>query len=158
MAGNPNAWLGTHIHGGIHGGLASQPASFGRPGAAPQGRPWPPKAGRLAGQATMYAIVQGVFVLDAIVTGRFCPWPVCKKSKNTNRIINFKSKIMILGSTSPECDRSRDKISLVRSYQGQKLPGTIVPGTKSPWCNRMQEICKKKIQILIQKCVILSKK
>ena len=44
-----NAWWATHTWWGahIHGGLASQPASFGGPGAAPQGRPH--TAGRLAG-------------------------------------------------------------------------------------------------------------
>ena len=57
MVGSPHTWCGAHIHGS----LASQPASFsGGPGwgGAHNGRwiysPPPTKAGRLAGQATMY--------------------------------------------------------------------------------------------------------
>ena len=60
MVGEPNTWWGSHTWWAahIHGDLASKPASFG--GAPPPAGParpptWPPtKAGRLAGQATMY--------------------------------------------------------------------------------------------------------
>ena len=82
MAGNPNAWLGTHIHGGSpHTGWPGHPWTsmdiharpIGRPHARPIGRPRARPIGRpceqIVGQLIMISIVNREIIWEFLLKG-----------------------------------------------------------------------------------------